>query len=96
MKLVTFGIDENGNLIVQFPVFVWPYTQLILYQIKTVSVTIIDQNKQANSYTHLQVDRPYIALYSETNFIKVTRTQNMLFHVQINNWLTSTPSIIIC
>ena len=25
MKLVTFGIDENRNLIVQFPVFVQPY-----------------------------------------------------------------------
>ena len=26
MKLVTFGIDNQGNLIVQFPVFVQPYT----------------------------------------------------------------------
>ena len=26
MKLVTFGIDEKGNLIIQFPVFVQPYT----------------------------------------------------------------------
>ena len=36
MKLVTFGIDEDRNLTVQFPVFVQPYTQqqLILYQFK--------------------------------------------------------------
>ena len=27
MKLVTFGIDHNRNLIIQFPVFVQPYTQ---------------------------------------------------------------------
>ena len=27
MKLVTFGIDRNRNLIIQFPVFVQPYTQ---------------------------------------------------------------------
>ena len=27
MKLVTFGIDEDRNLIVQFPVFIQPYTQ---------------------------------------------------------------------
>ena len=27
MKLVTFCIDEDRNLIVQFPVFVQPYTQ---------------------------------------------------------------------
>ena len=68
MKLVTFGIDEDKNLIVQFPVFVQPYTQqlLILYQIGTMPVPFIDQNKQANSYTHLQIDRPYIALNSET------------------------------
>ena len=31
-----------------------------------VPVSIIDLNKQVHSYTHLQVDRPYIALNSET------------------------------
>ena len=31
-----------------------------------VLVPIIDQNKQAHSHTHVQVDRPYIALNSET------------------------------
>ena len=68
MKLVTFGIDRHRNLIVQFPVFIQPYTQqpLILYQIETVPVPIIDQKAQAHSYTHLQVDRPCIALNSET------------------------------
>ena len=29
-------------------------------------VSIIDQNKQVHSYTYLQIDRPYIALNSET------------------------------
>ena len=40
MKLVTFGIDNKRNLIVQFPVFIQPYTQkrLIMYQIETVPV----------------------------------------------------------
>ena len=54
MKLVTFGNDNNKNLIVQFPIFIQPYTQqpLILYQIETVPVPIIDQNTQAHSYTH--------------------------------------------
>ena len=44
MKLVTFGIDNQRNLIVQFPVFVQPYTQkrLIMYQIETVPVPILD------------------------------------------------------
>ena len=46
MKLVTFGIDKKRNLIVQFPVFVQPYSQnrLIMYQIETVPVPILDQN----------------------------------------------------
>ena len=68
MQLVTFGIDKDKNLIIQFPVFIQLYAQqpLILYQIETVPVTIIDQNTQAQSYTHLQINKPYIALNSET------------------------------
>ena len=66
MKLVTFGMDEARNFIVQFPVFVQPYTQLmLLYQIETVPVPIIDQSNQANSYSHLWIEKPYIALNSE-------------------------------
>ena len=40
MKLVMFGVDNKRNLILQFPVFVQPYTQkrLIMYQIETVPV----------------------------------------------------------
>ena len=68
MKLVTFGIDKDGNLIIQFPVFIQPYTQqlLILCQIETVPVPVIDQNMQAHSCTHIQVDRLYSTLNSET------------------------------
>ena len=68
MQLVTFGINKDKNLIIQFPVFIQPYTQqpLILYQIETVPVLIIEQNTQALSYTHLQINKPYIALNSET------------------------------
>ena len=64
MKVVTFGIDKDRNLLIQFPNFVQPYIQqpLILYQIETVPVPIVDQNKHATSHTHLQIDRPYTAL----------------------------------
>ena len=57
MKLVTFGIDDQRNLIIQFPVFVPPYTQqhLTLYQMETVPVPIVDENKQAQSYTYLKL-----------------------------------------
>ena len=68
MKLVSFGIDRDRNLIIQFQVFMQPYTQqpLILYQIETVPVPIVDKNKQANSYTHMQIDRLYIAVNTVT------------------------------
>ena len=68
MKLVTFGIDNQRNLIVQFPVFVKPYTQkrLIMYQIETMPVLILDKNEQAQSYTQLKIDKPYMTLKTET------------------------------
>ena len=68
MQLVTFGNDNGKNLITQFTVLIQPNTQqsLILYQLETVPVPIIDQNTQAQSYTQLQVHKPYIALNSET------------------------------
>ena len=48
MKLVTFGIDKKMNLIVQFPVFVQPYTwnRRIMYQIEMVPVLVLDQNEK--------------------------------------------------
>ena len=68
MKLVTFGIDRKLNLIIQFPIFMQPYTKqpLILYQLETVPVLIVDKNTKADSYTELQIKKPNIALNSET------------------------------
>ena len=68
MKLVTFGIDNQRNLIVQFPVFVQPFTQrrFVLYQIETVPIPILDRNDQVQSYTQLNIAKPYIALNKET------------------------------
>ena len=68
MQLVTFGIDKDKNLIVQFPVFIQPYPQqpLVPCQLETVPVPILDQNDRVHSYMHLQVKKPYIALNSET------------------------------
>ena len=64
MKLITFGINKNRNLIIQFPKFIQPYTQqpLILYQLETVSVPVIDKNSNADTYTKLQIKKPYIIL----------------------------------
>ena len=68
MQLITFGIDKDKNLIIQFPVFIKLYTKqpLILYQLETVPVPVIDQNTKVHSYTQLHVEKPYIALNSET------------------------------
>ena len=68
MKLVIFGIDQKRNLIIQFPVFVQPYTQkpLTLYQVETISVLILDMNKRADSYTWIRIDKPYITLNPDT------------------------------
>ena len=59
MKLVTFGIDRNRNLLKQFPVFVQPYTKqlLKLYQLETVPVPIVDKNIKADSYTQLKIKK---------------------------------------
>ena len=68
MKLVTLGIDRKRNLIIQFSIFVQPYTQqpLILYQLETVAVPIVDKNTKADSYTQLQMKKPYLDLNTET------------------------------
>ena len=76
MQLVTFGIHKDMNLVIQFPVFIEPYTQkpLILYQLETVPVPILDTNNEAQSYTHLKVREPYLALNSET-YISLTNQE---------------------
>ena len=68
MKLVTFGIDYQKNLIIQFPVFVQAYTQtkLTLYQVETVPGPIVDRGNKIQSYTQLKIEKPYIALKDET------------------------------
>ena len=61
-------LTEKRNLIIQFPIFLQPYTQqpLILYQLETVPVPTVDKDTKADSYTELQIKKPYIALNSET------------------------------
>ena len=68
IQLVPFGIDSNKKPHCSIPnIFTTIYTTtLILYELKTVPVPILDQNDRAHSYTHLQVKKTYIALHSET------------------------------
>ena len=78
-KLVTFGIDNQRNMIVQFPVFVQPYTQkrLIMYQIETVSVPILDEYEQVHSYTELKIEKMYIDLNEEMYITLCTQELKM-------------------
>ena len=68
MKLVTFGIVYQKNLIIQFSVFVQPYMQskLTLYQVKTVPIPILDNGNTVQSYTQLKIEKPCIAINDET------------------------------
>ena len=61
----------------QFPVFVQPYTQnrLIMYQIETVPVPVLDQNEKVQLYTQLKINKPYIAL--DTEMYITLRTQEL-------------------
>ena len=75
MKLVTFGIDNQRNLIVQFTVFIQPCTQKrpIMYQIETVPVPILDKNEQVHSYMELKIEKLYIALNEEMYITLLTQ-----------------------
>ena len=74
MQLLTFGIDRDMYLVIQSPVFIQPYIQkpLILDQLE--KVPILDTNTEAQSYTHLQVSKPYLTLNSET-YISLTHQE---------------------
>ena len=67
IQLVTFGINKDMNLVIQFLIFIQLYAQkpLILYQLETVLVLILDRNIEAQSYTHLRIKKPYLALNLE-------------------------------
>ena len=63
MKMVTFGVNDNEELIVAFPVFVPDHTRksMTLYELETVKVPITDTNLAANSHTEIKTSKPYIA-----------------------------------
>ena len=76
MQLVTFGINRDMNLVIHFPVFIQLHIQKpsVLYQLETVPFPILDTNTEAQSYTHLHVNKPYLALNSET-YISLTHQE---------------------
>ena len=69
MKLATFMVRPGKKeVLVSFPVFVKPKTvqSLALYEIETTYVPIPDLNQEANSYTRVIPQKPYIAIGNDS------------------------------
>ena len=64
MKLATFGVDSDDNMVIAFPVFVEVYTSKpnTLYEIETVKVPLPDKNEAADSYSEVKYSKPYVAI----------------------------------
>ena len=79
MKLVTFGIDDQRNLIVQFPVFVHPQGQqhLILYNWKQSQFQLL--TRMNSTIIHTSTDREALHSIEFRNIYlsKNTRTGSM-------------------
>ena len=67
MRLVTFGLDDQGKLVICFPIFIKEYKKepMTLYKIETVKVPITDTNTEADSYTETAITKPYLASNKE-------------------------------
>ena len=80
MKLVTFAVDQQTHsLIVTFPVFIQDFRRppLSLFEIETVPVPIPDENAKADSYTQVQVTKPYIVVGTEY-YIELRMTEMIM------------------
>ena len=67
MKLATFGVDSENNMIIAFPIFVKDHTSKpkTLYEIETVKVLMPDKNEDANSYSEVKYSKPYLAINND-------------------------------
>ena len=85
MKLATFGVDTDGNMIVAFPVFVQDHASQsqTLYEIETVKIPIPYLNVDANSYSEVRYSKPYIAI-SKDYYIQL-RIQELRICKQIRH-----------
>ena len=76
---ITKSNKDYDLVLTRLYLFIQPYTQkrLIMYQIETVLVPILDENKQAYSYTELKIEKPYIALNEEMYITLCTQELKM-------------------
>ena len=80
MKLVNFAVDQQTHsLIVTFPVFIQDYRRppLSLFEIETAPVPIPDENEKADSYSQIEVAKPYTAVGMEY-YIELRMTEMIM------------------
>ena len=68
MKLATFGVDEDNDMFIAFPVFVKYHTSKpkTLYEIETVKVLIpANKDEAADSYSEVRYSKPYLAIIDD-------------------------------
>ena len=72
LKLVTFGIDQKHTLVITFPVLLksTKAKPLTLLEIETAPVPIDDLDTSADSFSEVQINKPYIAT-SDTHYIQL-------------------------
>ena len=57
VKLVTFGVDRNRNLVIQFPVFIQPCTQQLDNTVSNRDNTISDHRSKQHRHTPTHIYR---------------------------------------
>ena len=89
MKLVTFGVDSSSSLVITFPIFIRPIhsVPLVLYEIEVIDVPVEDDDHTRDSYTKVQITKPYIAA-NENHYIELQITElRMCKVIQNCSWL---------
>ena len=78
----------------QFPIFIEPYTQkhLVLYQLETVQVPIKD-NTEAYTYTWLQPRKDYFAM-TEENYISLTSAELVMYEHKGHEYFCETIFLV--
>ena len=74
LKLASFGVDDStGDVLMSFPILIKPEhaTPYSLYQIETVPFPVPDQDPTRDSFTKVQITKPYIAV-TKTHYIQLS------------------------
>ena len=76
LPLVTFGVEESGRLLVCYPVFVKEFRRdpMELFQVETIMVPIEDIDSSKNSYSRVQITKPYLAVNADY-YIELTTSE---------------------